>query len=355
MTKTDLDIVFLTGAGRCGTTLTRSLLDSNSQVNVVADHITNLVEVIFEETALTGQVNIDTSFEAFTNSFLPADFLGYKQYQTDEFRAHLREVQKELKEQAVDGYVPFQEIFYGILRKIFPDPSLPFVVASNTPNTRALLHYFPSARVILMLRNPCNQMNSEFRFLYRDPNSTGGHYPGFWDFARAMTDVEFIFREASLLKNNPRVSIFQMENLQKDTKGTITAMLQFIGTKYEEINGVITQAGERSDAGSTHGKSTKVFNQDDDWSCLTGNDLYYITRFPHITDWYDIKPSPFVKNRFHTFLFRAFGFVGKNRKKPKSLKAWFQTCIFSIGYFVQDLRYKFYLQHKWDRWQNAKR
>ena len=328
--------VFITGAGRCGTTLTRSLLDGHSRLNVLPDEYTNALGRFLNETGYSLHIDLDYSVQFLIDEFI-ALFDGLPEQEDVRRSLHNRIAESKSSGQNVLRFDAFLKILCDL---DFNGQKSTTVIDIAHENISGLLDAVPNAKVIHLVRNPLTQMNSMYRFRFRDANSFGGGFPGSWLFGEAWIMVYRAFREANHHRDNDRVHIVRLEDLQEDPKGTIDGMLAFLYLKSEPVNQRITRLGRQHDANSTYGKATSVIDQEEDISCLTPNDLYHCGQMRIAEPWYEIRQSPYTKNGFGVFLWRQLGFVGKHRVCAKTPFRIAKVCLVAIAQYIQDRRHK---------------
>lgn len=328
--------VFITGAGRCGTTLTRSLLDGHSCLNVLPDEYTNVLGRFLNETGYSLSIDLDYSAHFLIDEFIEL-FNGLSEQ--DDVRRSIFSRISELKNGG-QNVIRFDAFLKNLCYAAFNGEKPVTVIDIAHENIGGLLDSMPNAKVIHLVRNPLTQMNSMYRFRFRDANSFGGEFPGAWLFGEAWLMVYRAFVEARRYLDNDRVHIARLEDLQADPRGTIDGMLGFLSLNPEPVTRLITRFGRQHDANSTYGESTEVVKQKEDISCLTPNDLYYCGKMRIAEPWYVISESPHKKNSFWRFLWRQLGFVGKHRVYAKTPFHFAKVCIVAIAQYLQDRRCK---------------
>lgn len=322
----------------------RGLLDGNSAINVYPTELSHLLLGFMAETGLSGRFPLELGPQEFFRSPTIQQFLNHPDFDNDEYRNGLYRAYGEISAEGDDKTTSLKGLTSTLLAYFFDDPSLPTVIDVEEPNLRGYLQWFPDAKIIHLIRHPLNQLNSQFRFRYRDANRSGGEYPGRWHLRQSFEDIVVSFREAALTRSDRRVTIVRMEDLQANSKSVSEQILNFIGVAYEAINDRITNRGRSSDARSTHFKSDIVLHQENDWSCLTASDLHFTTRIPHIDVWYELESYPEAPNRFGSFLIRQLGYTGKNRQSPRNPYRFILGCLTAVAYYFQDMHHKFYLR-----------
>ncbi|MGR3173261.1 MAG: sulfotransferase [Candidatus Scalindua sp.] len=331
--------IFITGPGRCGTTLTRCLIDGHSKINTLPGEMTNFLGVFLEESGYSRTLNIRNNIGDVLGQFLHL-FSRDTDYKYYEKKINLR-----IKELINKGKfsLTVNQLFNYLCDAIYDNENSIVLVDVTNENISGLLDEFPGSKVIHLLRHPMEQLNSHYRFRYKDPNVlrySDGQSPvstATWEFGELFYRIYKSFREVNRNKNNPNVLIVKLENLQKKTEATLDKVFQFIGVNIEDINYKITRRGQIIDAGSTQTRSTKIFVSESDWSCLTSNDLYYLGKLSKlVSDYYDIPAFKFRKNKYSTFLLRQAGLIGKNRKLVKKPRAFARLIITSFSQYKQD-------------------
>jgi hypothetical protein len=243
-------------------------------------------------------------------------------------------------------HVSADEFLSAVCGAIFDKSSGTAVVNICNEHVAGLLDAFPNCRVIHMLRNPLTQLNSRYLFRSGDANTFGGSYPGHWEFGKAFRRNFDSFRQAVLFQNDSRVRVVRMEDVQARPEEVVTALQSFLEIPCEPacltpsrrgapFRG--TRAGKRLD-------TTDVFVSDDDWSCLSENDLYFCGLITDAALFYDILPTPYRKNRLVPFILRQLGFRGRQRTLPRTPLRVFKVLVVSLAQYFQDNVDKHYFE-----------
>lgn len=332
---------FITGAGRCGTTLVRSLLDGHSNLNVFAGEISNALGTFLSESGYSRRLPTD-----YLPKVLMDQILDLYRFDSDYKELSERFISNFKKLNSTDA-IDLTSYLQIAEKSIFNKTKSKVVVDLTHPFMRGILDEFKGAKVIHMLRNPYEQLNSVYRFYFNDMDSRpfGGPYPGSWHFGDNFTRIRQAFDEAEMLKSDERVKILRLEDLQSNPKLEIDRLLEFLGEKPEEINYRVTRRGIDSDAGSTHFVTSSLKQQESDRSCLTKNDMHLISLIKNANFYYNHEPHAFHPNNYLTFLARQLGFIGKNRKKPRSILKIIKIIVISFVQYISDKRIKFYFKN----------
>ena len=337
--------IFITGTGRCGTTLTRSLIDGCSKINVFPGEITNYLGVFLREGAYSRKLYIRNIDRVLSH------FLGVYRNDTD-FKQFEEKITQKIEQLISDKnvFLTACQLLNHICDTVFTSKSNIVLVDVTNENISGYLDEFPNSKVIHLIRHPMEQMNSHYRFRFADANkSFSGAFPGKWEFGDAFCRVYKSFREAQMHKNNNRVLILKLENLQLKTRDTVNEIFKFIGVNPEWINYRITRRGKNSDAGSTQKATNKVFISKSDWTCLSKNDKYVLGKISKVVrGFYDIPEYEYARNKYSTFLLRQLGFIGKNRIVVKSPIKAAKIIVVSLSQYTQDICKKFYFQAEVD-------
>ncbi len=329
-----MDLIFITGSGRCGTTLVRSLLDGHSNLNVYPKEISSFIENFYLSSGFSKHIAI----ENFKYSSLDVFYKG--QSEKGSIIVDLDKINSNLTNTGTNLISP-QDILKSIKNMTFNNQEYLTVFDVTSPNISGYLDAFSNCKIIHLLRHPFNTLNSMYRERYNDPNSFGGTHPGNWTLGKGLSQIVKSYQQANLYEKNESVYILQLEKLQKEPINEIKKLFQFIGLKHEDINFKQTKLGGLFSGNSTYKESDKIYLQPDDWSCLTPNDVFLLSKIPQINNWYKINEYPFALNSFSIFLKRQLGFYGKNRVKCRSLKTLLLKLIpATIGYYLQDLNNK---------------
>ncbi len=325
--------VFITGAGRCGTTLMRGLLDGHSAYHVLPGEASGFHKFFLEESGWASRIRLDKDAQRLLRLFA-SFFEGCP----DEAA-----IVKCLSAPSQPQFVNAQEFLEYVVNAVFPDSRDCVVVDVTSEDVSGLLSEFPDSRVIHMLRHPMEQLNSHYRFRFRDPNSFGGTFPGNWELGATFRRIYRSFSEAATHRDNPRLLAVRLEDLQKDPALSLDRIVRFMGFEPEAINLSITQQGVSFDAGSTQKSSREVFRSDSDRTCLTANDLYHLGMIAAARDWYDVPELPPCENAFLPFLVRQLGLTGRNRPRLR-LARLPKVLVVTIAQYLSDLSAKHYFR-----------
>ena len=334
--------IFITGAGRCGTNVVSGLIDGHSKIDALAGEYTGYYGNVLDTNGLCGTVDLAESGQYLLNGI-------YGIYRHDEdFEEIKGRLSARFAELWKSGTVRLSanDFLSHACEAIFRKPDGTAVVNVCDENIDGLLEAFPGCRVIHMLRNPLTQLNSRYLFRFGDANSFGGNFPGYWEFGKAFKRNYVSFRQAAVHKNNDRVFILRMEDLQSRTPEMMKRVFDFLGERIEDANLNPSRRGKPF-RGTRHGRqttATRVFADQEDWSCLSPNDLYFCGRMKHAREFYDIPEFPFRPNSYPFFLRRQLGFVGKERTRTKNPYRIFKIVVVSIAQYLQDLCEKCYFE-----------
>ena len=338
--------IFITGAGRCGTSITRSLIDGCSKINVFPGEATDFLGVYLRESGYSRKLLIKDNIDAILCHF-------YGLFRNDSDCKHFRKKIKLKIEELIsknEVLLTANQLLNHISDAVFTNENEIVLVDVTSENISGYLDEFPNSKIIHLIRHPIEQINSHYRFRFADPNkSFYGAFPGMWEFGDAFHRVYKSFREAQKHLYNNRVHIIKLEDLQTKTRETIDDVFKFMDVSPDEINYKITRRGERHDAGSTQKETNNIFISGSDWSCLTQNDLYFIGKFAKIVrDFYDIPEFEYKKNKYSIFVLRQLGFIGKNRKIAYSPLRVAKILLVSLSQYIQDICKKTYFEHEVD-------
>jgi hypothetical protein len=340
--------IFITGGGRCGTTLTRSLIDGCSKINVFPGEVTNFLGAYLTESGFSRKLLIKDNISTVLGHF-------YGLYDNDSDCEHFRKKIKLKIEELIsknEVSLTANQLLNHISDAVFTNENEIVLVDVTSENISGYLDEFPNSKIIHLIRHPMEQMNSHYRFRFADPNkSFTGSFPGTWEFGDAFYRVYKSFREAQKHLNNNRVHIIKLEHLQTKTRETIDDVFKFMDVSPEEINYNITRRGGMHDAGSTQKRTYNIFISDSDWSCLTQNDLYFLGKSAKIVrDFYDITEFEYKTNKYSIFVLRQLGFIGKNRKIAYTPLRVAKILLVSLSQYIQDVCKKFYFEATVDKY-----
>lgn len=319
--------VFITGSGRCGSTLIRSLLDGHSELQVYPIEASSFLEAYLEDSGYALEVP------------LKGPVPGTSPLQLDsKTRLMSRKALKQrIKDKRLETIRP-NDVLDAAFELVFGCDSTYRVLDVTSPNIAGYLQAIPGSLAIHILRHPFDTLNSFFRERYHDPNSFGGAHPARWTMGLGFAAIFQSFSQAHLHLDHPSVAIHKLEDLQTQPATTISEVFRFLGLDAEEINLRLTSMGEPTGNNSTFKASDKVFKQPTDWSCLTRNDQYHLASTPYVRHWYDIAAPAYSRNKFHLFLLRMMGLFGRRRVLPTNI-AHLTTRLFPAlpGFYLQDI------------------
>jgi len=327
-----MDFVFITGSGRCGTTLVRSLLDGHSQLNVYPREVSSYLENFFINFGYGYSLPIDH-----VSHSIVSQCLFKAQTEKGVIEVDYEKIRTFLESSGLKEISPKRLLSY-VFQMAFEDTTCLNVVDVTSPNLNGYLDFFENCKIIHLLRHPFDTLNSFYRERYKDPNSFGGSHPGEWTFVKGFERVRKSFQQAFIHRENKRVHILRLEDLQNTPEKAIENIFDFLKLKPEKINFEQTRFGRPFKNNSTYVKSNKIFRQENDWSCLTPNDRYFLSKLPWADQWYKIPSQPEISNSFWPFLKRQLGLTGNDRPRVKSLHWLVFRLLPSVGgFYLQDL------------------
>ena len=200
--------IFITGAGRCGTTLMHSLLDGNANLNIIPGEVTNLFMDSLNRNGFSDKVyyvNSKKILEGIIDEFKNSKFPNLK--------SKLKKITKLLNNKfSYKSFILLKD-YMDIITNVFFHNKKQTVINIQNENIIGLLQTFPSSKIIHMMRNPLTQINSRYLFRYKSPNNYNG-----MEFSSSFYRNYNSFKNAFLMKNDRRLMIIKMENLIKNTK-----------------------------------------------------------------------------------------------------------------------------------------
>lgn len=335
--------IFITGPGRCGTNVLAGLIDGHSQIDVFPGEYTNFFGAALQANGLSTTVDL-----ALSGRYLLA--AAIEEFKDDDDSAEIEARLGQRFRNILSGgttHLPVAEFLSNVCAAVFMAETGTAVVNLCNENIAGLLEAFPDCRVIHMLRNPLTQLNSRYLHRFGDANSFGGTFPGYWEFGEAFRRNYDSFRQAVAFKNHARVLLVRLEDLQRHTRETMERVFAFLGRAIEPPNlNPSRRGGEFS--GSRRGDrivTKDMFAYEDDWSCLSPNDLYYCGRMKEARQFYNFPAFPLAKNSYPFFLRRQLGFVGRHRGKPIHPHQFFKIAVISIAQYLQDRASKIHFDH----------
>lgn len=332
--------VFIVGPGRCGSNVVRAMLEGNPELDVFAGEITNFLHHLRLTNGDRAVVNLEHGLWYALNEFLgsllgDADQATQRQAVIDNLASRRAAGETEI------GARDFLDLLCAAaLGKTSGK------VVLNVAGTSAAdyLDTFPGSKVIHMLRNPLTQLNSRYLMRSADINSFGGNFPGTWEFGKAFRNIHDSFRQALAYRDHPSVMVLRMEDLQREPKVMIEQVCRFIGVAVDERNYAPSDRG-KAFAGTRAGRATAttaVFVSDEDWSCLTPNDLTYCGKIAPAREFYELPAFPERHNSFPLFLRRQLGFYGRKRTRTRSAIRFLKVLLIAFPQYIQDLGDKHY-------------
>lgn len=330
-----MKFVFITGSGRCGTTLVRSLLDGHSQIDVYPIEVSSYLENFMKSSGFSNYLYFNKSHDDTIFDTLCFELICINSGKR--FAIDRKDLKSHFMNLDISKLSPPMLLEHAV-SEVFKDTEKLKMIDVTSFNVSGYLDTFENCKIIHLLRHPFDTLNSFFRERYKDPNSFGGSRPGQWTFGEGFEATRMSFQQAYIHHENERVHILKLEDLQNRPNETINEIFQFLELTPEKISYEQTQMGERFQNNSTYRKSTGIFKQPKDWSCLTPNDLFVLSKMPFADIWYDISTRYNAPNTFWPFLKRLLGFSGNNRPKLKSmgfLVTRLLPCV--VGLYLQDI------------------
>ena len=323
---------FITGSGRCGTTLMRSLLDGHPDLHVYPTEVSHFLELFLRDSGLAAEAPFTTLSAGMLRQFA-VTYPGSEDFPAIDWDRIASE----------SGDRPFtpNSLLRTVFRQAFPEDGGMDVCDVTTPHISGYLSHFPNAKVVHMIRHPAATLNSVYRFYFMDPNAFACS-PGDWPLGPAFERIRESFRQAERHREHPNVIVVRLEDLQKDPVAEMSRVCAFLGIRFADSCGTPTMAEKVFQGNSTHQQNFGVFKQDADVSCLTDNDLYYVSTLKAARPFYDIPERPWTRNAFPPFLARHFGWKGRGR--PRLVRSPFRFFVklplFTIAAWFRDLAAK---------------
>ena len=322
--------IFITGAGRCGTNLMLSLLDGKKKLKIIPGEVSNLIMDSMNRNGFSDKVYrinlkffLNTIFKELSNNNFPN--LASKK------KILMKKIEKIYKKK---DFVSLDKILSLISNILFKNNN-PTVINLQNENVIGLLQIFPSSKVIHMLRNPLTQINARYLFRYRNPNNHDGI-----EFSSSFYRNYNSFKNAFLTKNDKRVLVVKMEDLTQKTKVEMSKVFRILNIKINSINLRTTMYGKKISSHSNFKVANTIKGVSKDFSSLTPNDLYIISRMKHVNNYYSIRKFREKKNNFVFFYLRHLGFWGKNRLKSYNIFKLIKCSIYSVYLYFLDSYYK---------------
>lgn len=327
-------LIFITGPGRCGTNLILSFLDGNKNFNIFPGEITNFFQDSIFKNCLTKKVF------SFNTNYLLDIFFKELYFYNKYSKKNLKKIKKKIQAKLYYKKSINLDVFLNIIiKEVFKNNKIT-VINIQDENILGLLDAFPNSKVIHMLRNPFNQINSRYYFRYRSPNNYNGD-----EFGNSFYRNYNAFKNAYLCKNNKDVKIVKLEKLILDHKKELKKIFKFLKIKIEKINysttlfkkEINTEIYYKNYHLNSNFKQKKISS---DLSCLLPNDLYIISNIKFVTYFYKLKKYKFVKSNFFSFYIRHLGLIGNNRKYTFNIIKFIKLSIYSIYLYFLDNEYK---------------
>ena len=330
--------IFITGSGRCGTTLLRNLLDGHSRIEVIPGEASDLIGEVWRNNGYSLSFRAADPVMRVIRHHLLGCFDGLPC--AEAVAGRFAELLAAMGDDAW-GLPDFLDAF---LSRVVESDKDHVLIDLTNENIKGLLEQFPHARIIHMLRDPFETMNSHYRFRFADANSFGGAFPGRWEFSESFARVARAFDQAKAFSGHPAVHVLRLEDLQSEPEGKIRAALAFLGLEFEDINDRQTRAGIDDFGNSTKERSARVLAQASDISCLTASDLHYISCIRSARDFYSMPDSSRARNGFLAFAKRQLGYSGVKRGRPASPGRFAKVLMIAWGQYIADVAGKHYLQ-----------
>jgi hypothetical protein len=323
--------VFITGAGRCGTKLMHSLLDGNTNLNIIPGEVTNFFLDSLDRNGFSDKVyhvNSKKILENIINEFKGTKFPNLK--------SKLKRISKLLNNKfSYNSSILFEDYMNIVTNVLFPNKKQTVINIQNE-NIIGLLQTFPTSKIIHIIRNPLTQINSRYLFRYKIPNNYNG-----MEFSSSFYRNYNSFKNAFLMRDNKRVMVVKMESLIKSTKKEMKKTSKFLSISFNKINLITSLFGKKISDKDTYIKSNSgIRSLDNDFSCLSPNDLYIVSKIKYVNKFYKLKQFSKKKNSFIFFLLRHLGFVGKKRSKIFNPYKLIKYSIYSIYLFFLDKNLK---------------
>ena len=235
---------FILGPGRSGTTLMRSLLDSHPQLVVYPLEVSSFFEVCLSSCQYLPQgklkqlndllryhLGVD-DFGGIISSGLGMPTIDLRKVNKDTFCKVLAEKDNE----KIDINKYFERIFSALKESLSLNSQYAGGVMDVTSeNIGAYLQYFSDVKLIFMIRHPISCYSSYKKLYYQNVDFIAqAHFPAYMP-ARFFDTIKNSFSYLSDFKDDPRIHVVKLEDLQNDPRNVMKKVAQFLDISFDPI------------------------------------------------------------------------------------------------------------------------
>lgn len=342
--------IFILGPGKSGTTLIKILLDKHPELSVYPCEASRFLENYLANTNYTAHAKVEhlnfvmkdvLDINRLGNVTLPG--LGLASFDLSGVDRNIfLKLINEGKEENTNISEYFDRIFKAFNNAISKDRIFKgYVLDATSEKIEGYLHYFPDAKIIFMIRNPFSCYNSFKKTYYRNIDSIQGI-----SFPRYMPEHFFdiiynSFLNLSKFKNDKRVLVVRLEDLQSNVKETMFKVADFLEISFNESLLKPTLLGKPY-KGNTLEKTPengKVYRLPFSDSFLTKQEKYLIAKTIPCGDYYrlECKKCDSKPIQFSEFMKTHGKWWQTESRFPKNIKK------FLYGIFMYRLAYHSYL------------
>lgn len=231
---------FICGAGKCGTTLVKCMLDGDKHINVYPVELTNLIKELIK----LKKNKSKKSCYNFCSKFLKV--------KSDKINILTQEVYVNLNE-------TLEKILNVINEQLFSNDK-PTLFDVTDPSSFKYLENFKKSKVIHLIRHPESSLNSQFFERYiKFKNITSLKR---WVINSHLKRMEESFLSLNKISKNKkflkRLLLIKLEDLQENKSININKICKFLNLKYSKNFYKLTLSGKNFYSASNLKKTNKI-------------------------------------------------------------------------------------------------
>lgn len=282
---------FICGAGKCGTTLVKCILDSHKSINVYPVELTNLFQELIK---LKKNKNLEKC-QIFCKEFLNLN--------EDRVNLLAKEIYTNLN-------LSMEKILIKINNFLFKNKKAT-VFDVTDPSSLKYLKNFKNSRVIHLIRDPVDSLNSQFFERYvKFKNLTSINK---WAINSHLSRMEESFKNIFYInktkKYKKRFLLIKLENLQKEKTKNIKKICNFLNIKKINSLSQLTLNGKYYYDASNLERTKKIKILKHKKNYLTNFEIDLAKNIKYVNNYYGLGKKKVIRFSTLYFILRNFKFM----------------------------------------------
>lgn len=282
---------FICGAGKCGTTLVKCMLDGNKCINVYPVELTNL---IYQLNKLKKDKNKQKCYN-FCKNFL--------KLKNEKINILANELYINLNK-------TLEKILNIINNHLFLNDK-PTVFDVTDPSSFKYLKYFKNSKVIHLIRAPADSLNSQFfeRYIKFKNLTSLNKWAINTHLSRMDESFKNIFYINKTKKYQRRFLLIKLENLQREKDKYIKIICQFLNIKNLKSLSQLTLDGKNYYNASNLVRTRKIKMLKHNKNYLTNFEINLANNIKYANNFYTLSKEKNVSFSTLLFIKRNFKFM----------------------------------------------